>query len=280
MESLLFSVNWASFKRRFEPDVTSLTQVNVVAHASATQESMNSHRLYLHNRIFRACAPPDTKTNANLMPYGSNRMAGKQSHYRLNSARATGHKPRIAYCEAGKAFCFGGGAIIRAGRHTHPHAIWGTLEFFFLFTKLANPEHPSKWLSAIQAPNMVVSGKLKHLISPDIVSDPSCTKTPKFPGIQIAVPDHLNSTPELYLKQSTFIVPGVTSPAQLAEILDCVVALYKKYRLPALASAESTTAAHNGEQYAHGAAHPIKRPRASRRGASPTAAAAAAARKL
>ena len=231
MQSLLFSMHWSRYKKKFEPDIKHLTQVNVVAHASASQTSMNSHRLYLHNRIFRACAPPDTETNANLMPYGANRMAGKQSHYRLNSARAQDQKARIAYCEAGKAFCFGGGAIIRAGRHTHPHAIWGTLEFFFLFARLAAPEHPSKWLSAIQAPNMVVSGQLECIISDTIIKDPACTKTPKFPGIQIAVPEHLNSTPELYLKKSTFIIPGVTSPAQLDEILCCVVALYKKYKL-------------------------------------------------
>ena len=230
MESLLFSKHWERFKKQFEPDVVKLSQVNVVAHASASHPTMNSHRMYLHNRIYRACAPPNTETNANLMPYGANRMAGKQSHYRLNSARAHGQKPKIGYCEAGKAFCFGGGAIIRAGKHTHPHAIWGTLEFFFLFTKLTAPEHSSKWLSAIQAPNMVVSGQLRCYISPDVIQDPACTKTPKFPGIQVAVPEHLNSTPELYLKKSTFIIPGITSPAQLAEILSHLTALYRKYK--------------------------------------------------
>ena len=205
-----------------------------MAHASASKRSMNSHRLFLHNRIFRASAPPSTETNANLMPYGSNRMAGKQSHYRLNSARATGEKAQVGHCQAGKAFCFGGGAIIRAGKHTHAHAVWGTLEFFFLFTRLAAPEHPSRWLSSIQAPNMVISGQLACKISPDIAKDPACTKTSKFPGIQIAVPEHLNSTPELYLKQSTFIIPGVTSPKQLADILRCVVAIYRRYKLNTL----------------------------------------------
>lgn len=231
MENLLFSLHWKRFKDEFEAGVVHLAQVNVVAHASASKRSMNGHRLFLHNRIFRASAPPSTETNANLMPCGSNRMAGKQSHYRLNSSRAQGEKQQIAHCQAGKAFCFGGGAIIRAGKHTHAHAMWGTLEFFFLFTRLAAPEHPSRWLSAIQAPNMVISGQFKHMISHTIANDPACTKTSKFPGIQITVPSHLNSTPELYLKRSTFIVPGVTSPNQLAEILRCVVAIYAKYKL-------------------------------------------------
>jgi len=230
MENLLFSIYWKQFKSEFEEDVVYLAQVNVVAHASASKSSMNHHRMYLHNRIFRASAPPSTETNANLMPYGSNRMAGKQSHYRLNSSRASHVKPQVGHCQAGKAFCFGGGAIIRAGKHTHAHAVWGTLEFFFLFAKLTAPEHPSKWLSAIQAPNMVISGKLACAISEDIVNDPACTKTSKFPGIQVAVPEHLNSTPELYLKRSTFIVPGVTSPNQLAQILRALIAIYSKYK--------------------------------------------------
>lgn len=231
MENALFSLHWKEFKPEFKNDIKYLTQVNVVAHASATKSSMHTHRLFLHNRIYRASAPPNTETNPNLIPYGSNKMAGKQSHYRLNSSRASHRGAGFARCEAGKAFCFGGGAIIRAGKHTHAHALWGTFEFFFLFSKLSAPEHPSKWLSSIRAPNMVISGQLKCSISPEIINDPACTKTSKFPGIQIAVPEHLNSTPELYLKRSTFIIPGVTSPAQLAEILRSLVGIYSKYKL-------------------------------------------------
>ena len=189
---------------------------NVVSHSTYASPRL-SFRGVIYGRRCKPCIPNSSK----LARHAQIKTGVSACHYRIN-----GHpKDR----NDGKLLVFQSGNAIRAGKHSHEDALLKMFNFNTWVRKTCGVHH--EWHTAVDNPNMVISGQFKHMISHTIANDPACTKTSKFPGIQITVPSHLNSTPELYLKRSTFIVPGVTSPNQLAEILRCIVAIYAKYKL-------------------------------------------------
>ena len=227
MENIMFSIFWDEYKGKFEHAIQKLEQVNVVLHAKAEQH--HPQAIAFHNRIFGATNNGALPTAPRLAAYSSVKMAGKTSHYRLNGA-AIGLKRPVAHgCQAGKILCFGSGNVIRAGKHTHAHGLERVFHFWNWVDKEANLPQ-KRWPAAIQAPNMVVSGKFKFNLDPAIKKHPMCTSTSKFPGIQVVMPKHLNATPEVYTKRGTFIVPGVTSPKQLDAVLSILVPLCESFK--------------------------------------------------
>lgn len=182
MENMLFSIFFDQYKSKYEADVDNLIPVNVVEHAKA--EQLHPQAIAFHNIIFGTTNNGAIPTSPRLGAYSSVKMAGKTSHYRLNGG-AIGLKPPVAYgCQAGKILCFGSGNVIRAGKHTHAHAAERIFQFFkWIDNEAQLPQ--KRWPAAIQAPNMVVSGKFKFSLDPAIAKHDMCTSTTKFPGIQV-----------------------------------------------------------------------------------------------
>ncbi len=222
----MFSIFWDEYKSKYTHAIEKLEQVNVVLHAKA--EPNHPQAAAFHNRLCGASNVGAIPTCPRLAAHSSVKMAGKTSHYRFNGGSTGIQKPPSWGCQAGKILCFGSGNAIRAGKHTHAHGLERVFQFWnWIDTAIGLPQ--KRWPAAIQAPNMVVSGKFKFALKASIADDDMCTSTPKFPGIQVTMPKHLNATPEIY-KRGTFIVPGVTSPKQLNDVLSILVPLCERYR--------------------------------------------------
>ena len=103
--------------------------------------------------------------------------------------------------------------LIRAGKSSHADALTSCL----LFLRWSGT---TTWPARINAPNMVVSGKLKERPPTALRTHPQATHSMKFPGIALRLPCH--TTTEIY-ESGAFIVPGVTSPQQLQQALNDLV---------------------------------------------------------
>ena len=182
MDNILFSIFFGEFRDKYTDYIENLEQVNVVLHAKAEQH--HPQAIAFHNRILGTTNNGAIPTSPKLGAYSSVKIAGKTSHYRLNGG-ATGLKPALAHgCQAGKILCFGSGNVIRAGKHTHAHGIERMFQFWrWIDNEAQLPQ--KRWPAAIQAPNMVVSGKFKFCLDPAIAKHDMCTSTTKFPGIQV-----------------------------------------------------------------------------------------------
>ncbi|WP_341246944.1 hypothetical protein [Nereida ignava] len=104
--------------------------------------------------------------------------------------------------------------LIRAGKSTHADAVRSTL----LFLRWASP---GQWPARMTSPNMVASGRFAHPLPEATKALPCATWSAKFPGVALKPPNS-KCTPEVYLKQGTYIIPGVTSPESLSVCLQQV----------------------------------------------------------
>jgi len=95
------------------------------------------------------------------------------------------------------------------------------------------------WPAVHEAPNSVVTGQLKQMVSPTIKTDSvRVNHSTKFPGIALAV-KRRGVTPELYLRRSMLIIPGVTRVADLADVVKCIADIVLPYSTGVVASRES-----------------------------------------
>ena len=101
--------------------------------------------------------------------------------------------------------------LIRAGKNSHADAVKSTL-LFLSWTA------PSRWPSRMSSPNMVASGKFVRPLPESVRNLPCATWSAKFPGIALKT-SVKQCTPEVYLRQGTYIVPGVTTPETLSQCL-------------------------------------------------------------
>ena len=109
----------------------------------------------------------------------------------------------------GKMLIFRSGNMIRAGKHSHADALrclFATNQYIRRLCKL-----PHVWHTGIDHPNMVLSGKLHRPPGEGFKSHYLCTSSPKFPGV--AVKTGAGTTPEVYCKSGTYIIPGTTTIA-------------------------------------------------------------------
>lgn len=85
------------------------------------------------------------------------------------------------------------------------------------------------WPAVHEAPNSVVTGQLKQMVSPSIKTDSvRVNHSTKFPGIALAVKQR-GVTPELYLRRSMLIIPGVTRTDELADVVNCITDIVSPY---------------------------------------------------
>lgn len=101
--------------------------------------------------------------------------------------------------------------LIRAGKNSHADAVRSTL-LFLAWTA------PAKWPTRMSSPNMVASGKFACPLPETVRNLPHATWSAKFPGVALKT-GVVQCTPEVYLRQGTYIVPGVTTPQTLSVCL-------------------------------------------------------------
>lgn len=135
---------------------------------------------------------------------------------------------RIRTQNNGKFLIFGTGNVILAGRKTHASACLSSLRMSALLSKHCD-NSVALWPAVHSAPNSVVTGQLTSSISPSIKKSSIHTNSSsKFPGIALSVKEP-GVTPELYLRRSMVIIPGVTSPQQLSNVVKDISAITSPY---------------------------------------------------
>lgn len=180
------------------PHIESFSRANVVSHST-----YESHLPPQRQRVFgrrRRTRVPTTRALAKL----SQIKAGVSAcHFRINGC-ATGRND-------GKLLVFQSGNTIRAGKHSHEDALRSLFRFNQFVRRASGVPH--EWHAAIDHPNMVLSGKLAKLPSEKFKRHWRCNHTQKFPGV--AVKTGSTTTPEVYPKSGTFIMPGTRDVASL-----------------------------------------------------------------
>ena len=124
----------------------------------------------------------------------------------------------------GKVLVFPTGNFIRAGKHTHADAVLGILD---LMHWVAGKEK-MQWPTAFSVPNTVLSGKYKTPISNAVKKHWRAVYTKKFPGIALTFDSLPGTTIELFLAKSKFIVPGCSSGAFIAKVIEEMSTLHNE----------------------------------------------------
>jgi hypothetical protein len=109
--------------------------------------------------------------------------------------------------------------IIRSGGSSHGGAIVSLLKFVNYLRRLHPTTHGYVWPSASSIPNSVYTGQFKRRVNASFRSSSAATYTSKFPGIAVTLPTTAKITPELFLKESKFILPGIKNEAALCSTL-------------------------------------------------------------
>jgi len=125
---------------------------------------------------------------------------------------------------------FGTGNIILAGRKSHASACLSSIRMSHVLSQQCK-NSVNLWPAAQAAPNSVITGQLACRISPKIKDDSvNVNCSTKFPGIAISV-SAKGVTPELYLRRSMIIIPGITSASQLATVVTDVEKIIAPFAL-------------------------------------------------
>lgn len=186
------------FQRRFKKPKSKLiatcTRQNVVLHVAF---DVDPHASLLRDLI---TGPGNDVTNHELTEWSNSDPDSPFRHSKYDLARD------------GKILQFQRKQnLIRAGKNSHADAVRSTL-LFLSWTA------PHRWPSRMSSPNMVASGKFVCPLPESVRSLPHATWSAKFPGVALKT-SVKQCTPEVYLRQGTYIVPGVTSPETLSRCL-------------------------------------------------------------
>ena len=207
------SLNWHEktarlLSSRTKKHIKTLKQSNVVLHSSLSRHS----RSVISARYFSRSTPVVTPSSQSL---------------RLASSRGTPNSPfahhKIRTSMGATILMFNSGQIIRSGGDSIGVAVISLLKFVN-YLRLAHPHtHAHVWIGAATVPNSVFSGQFANMIEGSLKLDSCATFTSKFPGIAIALPTPDKITPEVFLRRSKFIIPGIKSPESIAECTNWLV---------------------------------------------------------
>lgn len=165
--------------------------------------------------------------NPVLMAANLDPSKGLTPHYRVRT-------PDAAY--DGKYLVFGTGNIIIAGTKNHSAGMVAAMRMTRVLAR-HTPKSQLLWASAHSAPNTVVTARLNYTVGASVKKDSKSNYTDKFPGIALQV--SCNSiTPELYLRKSMVIIPGITRAADCVQALDEIIDITKQHRLAPAAAAQ------------------------------------------
>jgi hypothetical protein len=189
------------------------TRSNIVLHMSLSVPAhVQAYRTSLYRR------PPATriKTAQALSACNLEATKGRQAHYRIRTKAN------------GKFLVFGTGNIILAGRKSHSSAALSCVRMISMLSGLPNAGVVT-WPAYLSSPNAVLTGQVAHVVKPTLKDDTvNVNHSAKFPGIAIAIAEP-GVTPELYLRRSMLITPGVTSPTQFARVLDNIATVIRPH---------------------------------------------------
>lgn len=156
---------------------------------------------------YRGAHPNHIPTAEILAPYSQECPRSKAAHYRVSV--------KTKHTE-GKFLVFGTQNVIRAGKHTHAHAVKSTCSFLKALRR-NNILHKTTYVSVFSCPNTVVTGKLKTPIPPTTLdNDWRVSSSKRFPGRAVSIPN-CRVVPEIYTSDGRFIMPGVATPQQLRQ---------------------------------------------------------------
>jgi len=209
-----------AFAREWEKNKSSsgvfkyLIRSNVVHHSSVRPNALTSHR---RSCLYRMRAPVSLRTISAFSEVNLEPTKGRHSHYRIRTVAD------------GKFLVFGTGNIILAGKKTHAGACASMTR---MMHQLSILHKQPLWPVIHSSPNSVITGQLKHCISPSIKTELATTHSSKFPGIAISLVNTTGVTPEMYLRKGMIIIPGITSAAQLSTVVDELSALISPHLLP------------------------------------------------
>lgn len=164
---------------------------NVVSHSTYM-----SPRLSFRGRVYGRRSRPAIVNSSCLSRHSQIKSGVDACHYRLS-----GFPPER---NDGKLLIFQSGNAIRAGKHSHEDALRCMFMFNKWVRKTCGMHH--EWHTAIDTPNMVLSGRFKTKLSPRFKEHWRCNYSSKFPGV--AVKTGSCTTPEVYPKSGAFIIPG------------------------------------------------------------------------
>lgn len=189
---------WSAIKAR----IKYLKSANVVLHASAGPPPGAAVR---RSRVTGVPVVSKLPNHPLFAQLAQQEAASPFTHLRFNT---------VAH---GKLLAFSSGNVIRAGKHTHGDAYQAVLAFSRWCRRL-HPHLHGMWPSAISMPNSVWSAQYTTETPHAIKHHAQATYSDRFPGISISLDRaELSSkiTPELFLKDSKWILPGVRDIASL-----------------------------------------------------------------
>lgn len=199
---------WSNIKAR----IKFLQSANVVMHASISASCAASVRRARSLSTPAVTRIPDHPLFAQL---SQQEPTASFTHLRFNTSNH------------GKILVFSSGNIIRAGKSTHADAVHSNVAFM-RWCRTVHPALHGLWPTGISMPNSVWNGQYTTPIDSSVLQNGQATYSDRFPGISIALDNaDITSaiTPELFLKDSKWIMPGVkdipslfSAAAQLASL--------------------------------------------------------------
>lgn len=152
-------------------------------------------------------------------------------------------KPQSAFAHwkikttAGTILVFNSWHVIRSGGSSHACALTSLFRFVNFLRLRHSKSHGLVWPSSASIPNSVYAGQFAQKIGDSFKSSVAATYTSKFPGIAVTLPIPEKVTPEVFLKASKFILPGVKTASVLVEALSSLATIASPHCTDGLPSA-------------------------------------------
>lgn len=191
------------------------------------------------NIVMHCSLVPDTRCSIveNMLGQLLPRSAPSGERLRMMSAVSTPASPfahfniKITSTDYGSStfLLFNSNHLIRSGGGDTGTSFLTVLRFLNYLRTVSSKTHHNAWLSAISIPNSVYCGQFRHPIDTKIRESSFATYTSKFPGIAIALDMDDKITPELFLKASKFIVPGIKNQYMLITAIERLVEIVSPY---------------------------------------------------
>ena len=124
---------------------------------------------------------------------------------------------------------FNSNHLIRSGGGDTGTSFLTVLRFLNYLRRISNETHDNAWLSAVSIPNSVYCGQFRYAVDIKIRTSSFATYTSKFPGIAIALDMEDKVTPELFLKASKFIIPGIKNKSMLISAVNRLIEIVGPY---------------------------------------------------
>jgi hypothetical protein len=128
---------------------------------------------------------------------------------------------RVFTSDHGSISLFNTGNVIRAAKG-HPARAVAAIGLFVRWLYHTTDGDCPPWYTAVSAPNAVATGLFKDVVSENLKTSWTTTKTSKFPGMAITLPTP-GVTPEVFDQNdlpAKFILPGFKGPSELAIAAD------------------------------------------------------------